>query len=324
MGKWKLYWVKSDGYEGCFVVAKNSRSAKSVEIHMNGFDASDVTAVRVMDVPDTLEEKADTKFREWSQKHALQQADRPDLHQWPWYAATWLLEDLGAQFRSIDDEEQILLRDVVYAKKPDGQWHTYTIGARALYERNERLPKYDNYDNEPEIDITNQLYTALGLALTKCHEIESLFSKSFIFGVSEKQQRKYETINDFSGGWEKKTLGGIFNAAQEAFEIEAEIKMALDLFLHMRNKLVHGITTTERYNIYTDWGQRELVAFLDLFLSLCAPIETVAASCLEFSVEFSNTFLLKENSERIPIKVSDESLGLFINCFKLKSPSSAE
>ncbi|MCE3198762.1 hypothetical protein [Paenibacillus sonchi] len=318
MVKWKLYWVESDGYEDCFVVAKNSRSAKCVEVNMNGFDMSDVTAIRLLDIPDTFEEKADKKFRDWSKEHAPHQANRPDLHQWPWYADKWLLEDLGAQFRVIDDEEQTLLRDVVYAQKANGQWYTYSIGARALTERNELLPWYDNYDNEPRINIADQLHGAIGLALTQCHEIEFLFSKSFIFSISEKQQKKYETLNDFFKGWEKKTLGGLFAAIQEAFDIETDIKMAMDLFLEMRNKLVHGITTTQRYDIHTDWGQRELLVFLDVFLSLCIPIKDIAASCFDVSIEFGNTFLLNEYDEKVPIKSQEELLGLFISCFKLK------
>jgi hypothetical protein len=324
MEKWKLYWVESDGYEDCFVVAKNSRSAKSVEVNLNGFDISDVRAVRVMDIPDILEEKADKKFREWSKTHAPQQANRPDLHQWPWYADEWLLEDLGVQFRIIDDEEQKLLRDVVYARKATGEWYSYCIGARALVERNKRLPQYDNYDNEPKINITEQLYTAIGLALTKCHEIEFLFSKSFVFAISEKQQKKYETFNDFFKGWDKKTLGGLFSAMQEAFDIETEVKMALDLFLNMRNKLVHGITTTQRYNIDTDWGQRELLAFLDLFLSLCVPIKAIAESCIDVSIEIANIYLVKENADKIPLKSSDELLSLFTKCFELKKQGLAE
>ncbi|MHA6533948.1 hypothetical protein [Paenibacillus sp. BAC0078] len=286
---------------------------------MNGFDFSDVTATRIMNIPDMFEAKADNKFREWSKIHAPQQANNPGLHQWPWYADKWLLEDLGAQFRIIDDVEQTLLRDIVYAKKPTGEWYTYSVGARALSERNEHLPQYDNYDNEPKIDIAEQLYSAMGLALTQCHEIESLFSKSFIFAISEKQKKKYETINDFIKGWEKKTLGGLLSAIQEAFAIETEIKKALDLFLDMRNTLVHGITTKQRYDIDTDWGQRELLSFLDLFLSLCTPVKEVAASCFEVSVEFANTFLLEESDEKIPLMRSDELLGLFIDCFKLRS-----
>src|SRR5690625_1363845 len=132
MAKWKLYWVESDGYEDCFVVAKNSRSARSVEANMNGFHISDATATRIMDIPDEYEEKADQKFKEWSNVHAPEQANNPDLHQWPWYADKWLLEDLGTQFRIIEDEEQTLLRDVVYTRKATGECYTYCIGAKAL------------------------------------------------------------------------------------------------------------------------------------------------------------------------------------------------
>ncbi|MGZ4107790.1 MAG: hypothetical protein ACXVO1_10685 [Tumebacillaceae bacterium] len=324
MAKWKLYWVESDGYEDCFIVAKNSRSAKSVEVNSNGFDISDVRAFRVMDIPDIYEEQANKKFREWSKLHAPHQANRPNLQKWPWYADEWLLEGLGAQFRIVDDEKQTLLRDVVYARTDTGECYTYSIGARALSERNENLPKYDNYDNEVEIDITEQLYAAIGLALTQCHEIEFLFSKSFVFALSEKQQKKYKTFNDFFKGWEKKTLGGLFSAIQEAFDIESDVKIAFDVFLNMRNKLVHGITTTQRYDIHTDWGQRELLAFLDVFLSLCNPIKEIVASCLEVSIGIADTYLLDENDEKISLNSSGDLLSLFAECFKLKSSDQTE
>lgn len=79
----------------------------------------------------------------------------------------------------------------------------------------------------------------------------------------------------------------------------------------MRNKLILGITTTQRYDINTDWGQRELIAFLDLFLSLCNPIKDIAASCFEVSIELANTYLL-EGAEKIPLNGSDELRSLFI------------
>ncbi|WP_141506271.1 hypothetical protein [Paenibacillus luteus] len=265
-----------------------------------------------------IEDKANRKFRKWSKKYAPEQANRPDLRQWPWYASKWLLRDLGAQFRTIDDEEQMLLRDVVYAKRATGEWYTYSVGARALTEMNRQLPQYDNYDNEPRINISDQLQTAIGRALTQCHEIEFLFSKSFIFAISEKQQKKYETVNDFLKGWEKKTLGGLFSAMQEAFDIEDDIKKAMDLFLEMRNNLVHGITITDKYDIYTDWGQRELLVFLDIFLSLCAPIKEIAASCLEVSIKYAKRHLLDESGKKILTESSEELLSLFIECFRLK------
>ncbi|MGF7531589.1 hypothetical protein [Bacillus paralicheniformis] len=45
MTKWKLYWVESDGYEDCFVVAKNSISARSVEANMYELHISDTKAL---------------------------------------------------------------------------------------------------------------------------------------------------------------------------------------------------------------------------------------------------------------------------------------
>ena len=319
MAKWKLYWVESDSYEDCFVVAKNSRSAKSVEIQMNGFDSTDVVATRIMDIPDKFEVIADEKFRAWSKEHAPQRMNNFNVHHWPWYADRWLLEALGAQFREIDDVDQMLLRDVVYSRRANGECYTYSVGPRALSERNESLPVYDNYDNECCIDIKDILQQAMGMALTQCHEIECLFSKSFVFSISEKQRKQYATFNDFFKGWSKKTLGGLFTAIQESFEIESETKMAMDLFLQMRNELIHGITTTQRYNINTDWGQRELISFLDLFLTLCIPIRDIAASCFEASIELANTYLLKEAKDKIPLEISEELIGLFAKCFKPKA-----
>jgi hypothetical protein len=86
MSIWKLYWVESDGYEDCFVVAKNSRSAANIEIHMNGFELDDIKVTRIMDVPDKLERIANIKFRRWSKVHAPLQAENPNLKAWPDYA----------------------------------------------------------------------------------------------------------------------------------------------------------------------------------------------------------------------------------------------
>lgn len=55
MSKWKLYWVASDGLEDCFVVAKNSRSARRIEKEMNGFEDEDIVVTRIMDIPDEYE-----------------------------------------------------------------------------------------------------------------------------------------------------------------------------------------------------------------------------------------------------------------------------
>jgi hypothetical protein len=52
---------------------------------------------------------------------------------------------------------------------------------------------------------------------------------------------------------------------RRAWEIEPILKSNLDLFLENRNRLIHGITTDERFDIRTHWGREELVAFLSFF-----------------------------------------------------------
>ena len=42
MTKWKLYWVAFDGFEDCFVVAKNLRSAREIEKEINDFHSDTI------------------------------------------------------------------------------------------------------------------------------------------------------------------------------------------------------------------------------------------------------------------------------------------
>lgn len=70
--RWSLYWVVSDGFEDCFVAARNSRSACSVEVHMNGFDLDEVAAHRICGIPRDLAE-------------VYQATEAYEKRPWPWY-----------------------------------------------------------------------------------------------------------------------------------------------------------------------------------------------------------------------------------------------
>jgi hypothetical protein len=97
---WYLYWVESDGFEDCFIVARSARSACSVEIHMNGFDPCDVRATKIAKITPNIE-------RSYRREH-------PD-RQWPDYVyGKRLFEKIGAQFRTVNSRQEMLLEDVVY------------------------------------------------------------------------------------------------------------------------------------------------------------------------------------------------------------------
>jgi len=98
---WNLYWVVSDGFEDCFVVARNSRSACSVESQMNGFELTEVEATKIMRIPERV-------------VRAYQKEKTYKEHPWPSYVyGKSFFEGLGAQFRTIDNREEMLLSDVV-------------------------------------------------------------------------------------------------------------------------------------------------------------------------------------------------------------------
>ena len=96
-----------DPSEDCFVVAKNARSAASVEERANCFEVGDARADYIMDIPNNLEPIAVKKFKEWSRVHAPNQAENPDLHPWPGYPGEWLIAELGIS------REQRMGRDVI-------------------------------------------------------------------------------------------------------------------------------------------------------------------------------------------------------------------
>jgi hypothetical protein len=176
---WNLYWVESDGLEDCFVVARNSRSACAVEREMNGFDVSEVRSVRIMLVPRTVEN---------SYRRQKENRERP----WPGYVyGKKFFQGMGAQFRTVEKQEEMLLGDVVYEVDeyaPCSIQRKRSIGQKALAELRE-LPKVE-HDTEdvwqaPEI----HLVTALGICLIRCQQIEHYISESFLLGISKNQKR---------------------------------------------------------------------------------------------------------------------------------------
>lgn len=252
---WNLYWVESDGYEDCFVVARSSRSARAVECEMNGFESSDVTATKILRVPN----RAANAY-----KRGNDYKNRP----WPWYVyGKKFFQDIGADFRTIDGKEEMLLHDVVYEIDdyvPCDIRRSREIGRRALDEL-DQLDElgYDDEDVWPGPEI--HLVTAIGMCLVRCQQIENYIAESFLLGISKKQKSQYVTINDLKRGWKKKTLGNMLRCIEEAWEIEPIVKASFDLFLQSRNALVHGLTTSEKFDIRTHWGQKELWVFLKFF-----------------------------------------------------------
>ena len=107
---------------------------------MNGFEFSEVQATKIISVPASVERKY---------KKSEQYSD----HSWPWYVSDKeFFKALGAEFRTIDKREEMLLEDVVYGVEeyvPCSIYKLRTIGTKAIEELRKAIkldPKYDDED----------------------------------------------------------------------------------------------------------------------------------------------------------------------------------
>lgn len=325
MSKWKLYWVASDGLEDCFVVAKNSRSAARIEKDMNGFDSEDLSVTRIMDIPDKYENIANKKFHEWSKKHHCNEHLSPNmLVAWPYYAEEWLLEELGVEYRTIEGKKEILINDMVIT---DGL--IYPVGIRAMKQIAE-------LNGEKFIDITNVSYEGmrevaermLGICMTTIHKIEYLLTNSFIFAVGNKKYDDY-TIGEAIKLWKEKfTFGRLIGLIKERHEFDETIDNALQLFLRQRNLIAHGLTKDERFDIDTEWGQKEIIGYIALFLRNAWTLEEVIESAYVCTIGLSFSIMKKEGIIEPELTKSieqfekdpyiQEKIALFSEVFKIK------
>jgi hypothetical protein len=313
---WNLYWASSDGDEDCFIVARNSRSAERVDVEHCGFERGDVRATRVKSIPNKL-------FHEWEKRRAKAQ----HCHPLPWYADDWLLRRLGAAFRQREHLSETLIDDVVYTNDPEGPVRPRIIGRRYLTEF-QAVKAFQRYGHEDRYSQSQMsLFTILGICVARVQEIEHLIAHSFLLGaIAEPERRKNLTISELIKSWKRKTLGQMLGTIEQNWEIEPTVHANLGLFLQMRNELVHGLTTSEQYDIDTSWGQDETIGFLTLFELISRPLREAFRASLYASIDIGNTHLLKdEPAKHHPLTARQrKKIGLFAAFFSPKLSSSGE
>lgn len=311
---WNLYWVESDDIEeDCFVIARNSRSACRVEINMNGFDPDEVRAIKITRLSQSIERRFNKKSKKSD-------------HSWPWYAyGKSFFKAVGAQFRKIDDKEEMLLDDVVYEVDdyvPCAIYKQRNIGRKALLElkANPDLASYPYDDDDVWEGSASHLMTMLGMCLARCQQIEHYIAHSFLLGISKKQKAKYQTIKDLIEGWEKKTLGNMLACIDEAYEIEPLVKANFQLFLSLRNKLIHNLITSKQFDISTRWGQDEIFAFLVFFDVQSRIVRNAFKATFYASVEFAKLHWNEDKKipKNILTKEQRELAGLYAAFFTPK------
>jgi hypothetical protein len=313
--RWTLYWVSSDTIEDCFVAARSSRSAARVEIDMNGFDPEWVKAERICVIPKTVEEAYFHKAEE-------------EVHQWPWYVyGRAFFEGVGAEFREIEGQLQMLLNDVVYEVNefsPCEIRRIYTVGARAANQF-DAVPEFKSVETEYEEpdylgSIAPFVHEIVGRCLLRCQRIESNLASSFIFCAPQENKPEGKTINDLRNEWKRLTFGQLVKIIKKNWDMAPELEAAFNLFKESRNLFIHRLCTDPRYDISTKWGVMEFLPFLQFFelqtkLILRASEASMAASVSlalhQFGTPDGFDFELFEEEH-------DENVGAFFHMFHMK------
>lgn len=308
--RWSLYWLSSDGEEDCFVVARNTRSAAKVDEDYCGFEHGYVAASKVCSIPaDVASRWIKKRKKEWH------------LFELPWYADNWVLKQLGAQFRERDNLHETLIDDVVYTQSNDGPIPPRLIGRKHLLEF-QSIKAFKRYGHEDRYSPSQMtLLSLLGVCVARSQEIEHLIANSFILAAMSPTERKRNlTISETAASWKRKTLGQMIRLIEEGYEIEPIVHDSLRLFLNMRNELVHGLTTSDRYNIHTRWGQDEMIGFLLLFELISRPIREAFNASFYAGIEIGNEKLLTgESDQKIPLTKSQrKKISLFAAFFTPK------
>jgi hypothetical protein len=306
--KYQLYWVASDGNEDCFVVARNSRSAACFEIDYCGFGPAQAIATRVLSIAPALIAKWESRHRK--EKEAIEL---------PWYADDWLLRQLGAEFRSREGLEETLIDDVVYTRGGDEPIEPRRIGRKGIGEFRS-IAAFRNYGHEDRYSASQMtIFTLLGICVARVQEIEELISHSFVFSAMAPSERRLNlTVRESIDRWNKKTLGQMLKTIEEGFEIHPMLHAGFQLFLEMRNRLVHGMTTSEQFNIQTGWGQAELICYLPFFEIVSRLVRNSFEASLYASIDIGNTYLRPENPIALT-KRQQKKIGLFAFFFTPKN-----
>jgi hypothetical protein len=312
--RWTLYWVSSDGYEDCFVVARNRRSAARVEIDMNGFDPGDVEAERIGIVPHEVE-------RDYF-------CVSEDVRPWPWYVyGKELFAGMGAEFRETDGTLQMLLDEIVYEVadfEPCSIRRAYAIGKRAI-DAFDAVPEFDeSYLNHRDPDylgsITPFVHQLIGRCLVRCQQIENNLSNSFIFCAPQKDKPEGKTINDLRAEWRKLTFGQLLKVLKKDWDMLPELEAGLELFRNSRNLFTHRLTTDPRYDISTRWGVMELLPFLQFFDLQTKIVARASEASLAASIAMAiHQWGAPEGLELTELgEDHDERVGAFFEMFWMK------
>ena len=305
--RWNLYWVAYNGEEDCFVVARNWRSAISLDASYCRYSPEHASAAKVISRPSS---KAKSFYKRISSENKIFAVPR--------HADNQLIGSWGGEQRESEVGLETKFDDLVFTTEAAETIYPREIGGRFLKNLHD-FDLYKQFGEEGTYDRGKRiLFELMRACLSRQQEIEHFLAHSFVFAVSDPQKHKYRTITDWVDGWKKKTFGRMIRDIEHSFTMDEEMKLALHSFKDMRNLFVHGITMTGKYHIDDPWGRDELIAYLARFEFISRAVRKAFKASYYASIDFGNEYLL-EADNKVPLRKKEkEELHIFYRSFHPK------
>jgi hypothetical protein len=119
---------------------------------------------------------------------------------------------------------------------------------------------------KPSREALQETFALLGMAVHMLHQIESNFAQATLLGVTNKQKRKYATINDLWNARDKMTFGQMVTHFKEDWILEPGFEELLDGFVAERNIVVHHLTALKAYGVERAKNRKKLNARIVAFI----------------------------------------------------------
>ena len=157
----------------------------------------------------------------------------------------------------------------------------------------------------PSREALQDSFTRLGMALQILHEMERFFAQATLLGLTDKQRRKHETMNDLWAARDKMTFGQMVLLFKEDYILPLEFEKALDAFVLERNVIVHRITTLEGYRLDSTEDRERLNERISTFIEQALFFRKFFHGAFLASNEFARG-ILKSGGVDIPVVTPDE------------------
>ncbi len=146
-----------------------------------------------------------------------------------------------------------------------------------------------------------EVFALMGVALATLHEIERDFANSVLVGLTNRQRKKHDTVQDLLEARSKMTFGQLVGHMKEQWTLKPEVEFFIDTFLKERNAFIHGLTTLDGYNPRHKRQRARLRKRVETFIEMSLLARRIFRAANYASIDFAQWWLTQHGVEHEPL-----------------------